>query len=132
MPGHPLDYASINQAARTLLAAGFSVIPTGANKRPALPSWKPYQDRLMTEDEVNRHFATVDRLAAIGGRVSGNLECLDFDDPSIYAPFLDLLTKRDPSLAASLVKRKTPSGGFHLISDNLNSGLFSTGGHGWQ
>jgi hypothetical protein len=45
MPNHVL------QTALTLLPAGLSAIPIGANKRPAIPSWKDYQDRLPTPEE---------------------------------------------------------------------------------
>ena len=105
----------IEQAAHTLLAAGFSVIPTGADKRPTIPSWKPFQDRRMTAEEAKQHFTNGARLAIVGGKVSGNLECLDVDDPTTYQPFLDLLEMRCPSLPAKLLKRQTPSGGYHLV-----------------
>jgi len=97
-----------------MVTAGFSVIPTGADKKASTP-WKPYQDRLMTAAEVNEHFSRAERIAIISGKISGNLECLDFDDPRVYQPFLDLLEVRRPGLAGKLLKRQTPSGGFHLI-----------------
>lgn len=102
------------EVAQTFLGKGFSVIPTGANKRCTLKEWGPYQDRLMTIDEAKLHFSKADRLAVIGGKISENLECLDFDDPAVYPLFIELLTEQDPALAAILVKRKTPRGGFHL------------------
>ncbi|MDF1613839.1 DUF3987 domain-containing protein [Desulfurivibrio dismutans] len=101
-------------AAHTLLAAGFSVIPTGANKKASIP-WAQYQQQRMTADEAKQHFTNGARLAIIGGKVSGNLECLDFDDPTTYHPFLDLLEMRCPGLPDKLLKRQTPSGGYHLI-----------------
>ena len=69
----------------------------------------------MTLVEINQLFTGAERLAIIGGKVSGNLECLDFDFISVYQPFLELLEARRPGLAAKLLKRQTPSGGFHLI-----------------
>jgi hypothetical protein len=39
------------QTALTLLYAGLSPIPIGANKRPAIASWKGYQTRLPTPEE---------------------------------------------------------------------------------
>ncbi|MFA6497881.1 MAG: bifunctional DNA primase/polymerase, partial [Desulfurivibrionaceae bacterium] len=104
------------KAAHTLLNAGFSIIPTGADKRAAISSWKPFQSRLMTSDEAEEHFTNGARLAIIGGKVSGNLECLDFDDPTIYEPFHELLQMRCPGLLRKLtVRRQTPSGGYHVI-----------------
>ncbi|MDA8159501.1 MAG: DUF3987 domain-containing protein [Desulfobacteraceae bacterium] len=103
------------EVATTCIEHGFSVIPVRDDKKPAIREWGSYQAAPMMQADVQRHFARADRLALIGGRVSGNLECIDFDDPETYAPFLDLLTAQDPSLAKSLCKRRTPSGGYHLF-----------------
>ncbi len=102
-------------AALVFLEAGLSVIPCGADKKPTISTWKRYQSDLMTEAEARRCFANASRLAVIGGTVSGNLECVDFDDPIIYKPFLELLEIRFPGLPDKLLKRQTPSGGYHLI-----------------
>jgi len=69
----------------------------------------------MTESEAQKHFANAPRIAIVGGAVSGNLECLDFDDPDTYEPFLELLELRCPGLHARLLKRRTPSGGYHVV-----------------
>lgn len=69
----------------------------------------------MTATFAGQCFAKAQRLAVIGGKVSGNLECLDFDDPATYEPFFELLEVRSPGLPARLLKRQTPSGGYHLI-----------------
>jgi hypothetical protein len=42
MPDHTLDYASINRATLTLLAAGFSVIPADVDKRPVREKENPF------------------------------------------------------------------------------------------
>lgn len=101
--------------ALTLLNNRFSVIPCGADKKCTLQTWKPYQSELMIETEARRCFANASRLAIIGGKVSGNLECLDIDDPTTYEPFLELLGMRSPGLPVKLLKRHTPSGGYHII-----------------
>ncbi len=105
----------LDGAAIALLDAGFSVIPCGADKKPTISSWKHYQTERMTKEDARRYFANAERLAIIGGKVSGNLECLDIDDPTTYEPFLELLEIRWPGLPAKLLKRQTPSGGYHLI-----------------
>ncbi len=104
----------IEKAAQTLVENGFSVLPCGPDKKATI-KWTEFQTRRMTSAEVKRYFTRADRMAVIGGQVSGNLECIDFDDPETYAPFLELLTGQDAALAASLAKRRTPSGGYHLI-----------------
>jgi len=101
--------------ALTLLNNRFSVIPCGADKKCTLQTWKRYQSELMTEAEARQCFANASWLAVIGGKVSGNLECVDFDDPITYEPFLELLEIRFPGLPGKLLKRQTPSGGYHLI-----------------
>jgi len=102
------------QAALGIISLQFSVIPTHENKKPTI-SWKEFQSRMMTAVEVHRHFVDGIRLAIVGGKISGNLECLDIDDPTTYEPFLDLLDMRWPGLPDRLLKRQTPSGGYHLI-----------------
>ena len=102
------------KAALSLLKARFSVIPADRNKRPTV-SWKEFQDRHMTEAEARRHFTNGVRLAVVAGRVSGNLECIDFDDPETFEPFLELLALRSPALPEKLLHRRTPSGGYHLV-----------------
>lgn len=103
------------EAALVFLEAGLSVIPCGADKKPTVSTWKRYQSELMTEAEARRGFAYASRLAVIGGKVSGNLECADFDDPTTFEPFLELLEIRFTGLPDKLLKRQTPSGGYHLI-----------------
>lgn len=102
-------------AAKTLLRAGFSILPCDGNKKPLVRSWKPYQAKPMTEVEAERYFNNGTRLAIIGGAVSGNAECLDVDDPAVYAPLIDMLDMRCPGLAGKLLRRKTPSGGYHIV-----------------
>ena len=106
---------SVQDAAIQLLKLGFSVIPTNPDKTPAIPSWKPYQEKRMSGDEARFAFRNARSLAIVGGKVSGNVECLDFDRPDLYEPFLDTLKEQNRELAAKLVKRGTPSGGYHLI-----------------
>ncbi|MFH7319775.1 DUF3987 domain-containing protein [Desulfurivibrio sp. D14AmB] len=102
------------QAALALLGCGFSVIPTGPDKRPLGP-WKRYQTTPMTEATARRAFTNGARLAVVAGKVSGGLECLDFDDPQAFEPYLATLGEVAPGLPGKLIKRRTPSGGFHLL-----------------
>ena len=106
---------SIKDAALLLLNNDFSVLPCHSDKRPAVNSWKAYQQAPMTAMEAEKLFASGTSLAVIGGKVSRNLECMDFDDPSLFTPFLETLTEVAPDLQDKLVIRKTPSGGYHLI-----------------
>jgi len=52
----------------------------------------------------------------MGGAVSGNLECLDFDQPDLFQPFLDTVESVNPALRGKLtVWQHTPSGGYHIL-----------------
>ena len=43
------DVAAILKAA---VDSGFSLIPVGLDKRPRISTWKPYQERLPTREEL--------------------------------------------------------------------------------
>jgi bifunctional DNA primase/polymerase-like protein len=69
------------------LQRGWSIIPIKAGeKKPALRTWKKYQDELPTEATVKRWFPKgTDRgIGIICGPVSGNLVIRDFDEPGSY------------------------------------------------
>ena len=68
-------------AALELLDQGFSVIPVGRNKKP-LFSWKEFQSRLPSEDELLNWWAQYPQanLALITGSVSG-VWVVDADGP---------------------------------------------------
>lgn len=102
---------------------GVSVIPVDSDKHPALKdaegkslSWKPYQSARMTSDEVAHYFQHADRIALICGHVSGDLEVLDFDVPGFFERWQSVLIDNGhEELLNSLVRQRTPSGGFHII-----------------
>jgi len=96
-----------------LLELGFSVIPANVDKTPAIP-WKQYQQNRMVREEAKRTFPSNCCLAVIAGAVSGNLECLDIDDPDLFEPFLQALEEFHPGLKDKLCLRKTPHG-YHII-----------------
>jgi len=111
------------QVTNTLLAtalayreADLSVLPAiAAEKRPALRSWKPYQERLPTEEELRRWFADADALCLVTGAASGHLEMLDFDGGgALYEPWTDLVRAEAPDLLDRLVIERSPSGGYHV------------------
>jgi hypothetical protein len=128
------------EQAHAYVDAGLSVIPCLAGqKRPAtqlLPpltdpftgavkktttgrvrrTWKPYQERKPTHQEVYRWFTdgAADALAILGGPVSGSLEILDFDAPEILGPWANRVMHADPDLLPRLPLVQSPSGGWHI------------------
>ena len=100
--------------AMAYLAAGLSCLPaTKAKKHPAIGSWKNWQKRLPTEVEVRAWFSNAhDAICVVSGAVSGNLECMDFDNGGeLFAAWME---KVDTELLAKLVIEQTPSGGYHV------------------
>jgi hypothetical protein len=131
-------------AARAYLGAGLSLIPVARDgtKAPSgldLPvkadttgqpvlnghgrpqrTWDPYKERLPTEEEIRAWF---DReqpagIGVVGGKVSGNLECLDFDKgaEAIYPQWRELVEAECPGLVGRLTVVKTPRrpAGYHV------------------
>jgi hypothetical protein len=104
-------------AALNCLRLSFSPLPIRpGSKNPSLATWKIYQQRCMSPDEVKQHFRNECNIALIGGAVSGHLECLDFDRPDLFQPFFDTLEGVNPELKTRLTLwQETPSGGYHLL-----------------
>ncbi len=101
--------------AMAYLAAGLSCLPAAkAKKRPAIGGWKTWQSRLPTKVEVKAWFSnTHDAICVVSGKVSGNLECMDFDQHGeLFAAWMD---KIDTELLSKLVIEQTPSGGYHVF-----------------
>ncbi len=68
------------KAAQFYTSQGYSVIPTGSNKRSLL-TWSQYQKILPTHDDLTKEFAHPHAagLAVICGKISGGLEVIDVD-----------------------------------------------------
>jgi hypothetical protein len=110
----------MQSVAQQYLRAGLCVLPAfGAEKRPALTEWKQYQERLPTEDEIQKWFKGNDPDAAcclITGAVSGNLELLDFDlGGELYDNWAKNVCESNPGLIDRLVIETSQSGGFHVV-----------------
>jgi len=111
----------IKDKAKEYLKAQLSVIPTKEDKRPALPTWKPYQSKRIKEDEVEGLFtgANVKGLAIICGAISGGLEVIDVDTKhdttgSLWDELRGLIEDNLPELYSRLVISQTKSGGYHI------------------
>lgn len=103
------------ETAEAYRAAGLACLPaTRAKKRPAIGGWKTWQSRLPTKVEVKAWFSNPhDAICVVSGNVSGNLECMDFDQRGeLFAAWMD---KIDTELLAKLVIEQTPSGGYHVF-----------------
>src|SRR5262245_7361069 len=133
MPPAPPDKSVRNSAplsaARAYRRAGLSFMPIALDGSkapdgrllPPVPddatggyrrSWDPLTERRPTEAEVREWFDRADPpgIGIIGGKVSGNLEQLDFDREAetIFPAWSALVEEEQPGLVARLSVARTP------------------------
>jgi len=79
---------TIYQSAQAYEKLGMSVIPL-KDKRPALNSWKEYQQRSATASEIEswHNNGLLDNIGIVCGKVSDNLVVLDLDGVAGYPAF---------------------------------------------
>ena len=103
--------------AKALASAGISVLPvkSDGSKLPGI-RWKEFQERIMTDDEIEKHFSSCGGVIAITGRVS-NLFCIDFDldkqgpNDDYWKSFMSLVPDH---MKERMLINRTRSGGFHV------------------
>jgi len=114
----------IKDKAKEYLKAQLSVIPTKADKTPALITWKEKQSQRIKEEEVESLFsgANVKGLAIICGAISGNLEVIDVDckydvSGELWVNIKNLIKLEDitSEVYNSLLIAKTVNNGYHII-----------------
>ena len=102
------------------LEQNISIIPINKGlKTPAIKSWKEYMYGRMSFEQLDTLFNGCD-VAMIGGKVSGNLECLDFDNKldnakDVMSEFYSIEAVQDLIDKRGLPMQDTPSGGFHIL-----------------
>jgi len=106
------------EVAKDYRAAGLSVLPARRKeKRPAIKSWKSYQEKLPTEHEITAWFVNEhDAVCIVAGKASGNLEMIDFDNGGeLFGSWSDIVEKHIPGLMDRLLIDTSQSGGWHVI-----------------
>lgn len=106
--------------ARACISEGLCALPavrTGDQKRAALASWRPYQSRLPSDQELDAWFGSdTQAMCLVCGAVSGNLEMIDFDmGGEAFAAWRVDVESIAPGLMERLVIESTPSGGRHVV-----------------
>ena len=102
------------QAALAYIRAGLSILPTGKDKIPVIKSWKSRMVTIPAESTIRTDFKNGACLAIVGGQVSGNVECLDFDfEGRLFTAWMNLVDNDAPGLVDRLVIQETQNGGFH-------------------
>lgn len=100
---------------------GLSVIPVDPrDKRPTIPTWKPFQSHIATVEEI-KSWKNTPGIAIVAGKVSGNLICVDIDikhdsQKSVNKKYFDALRSMGYEHAIKkTVIEQTPSGGYHVL-----------------
>ena len=103
------------QYAIQLAQDGFAVLPTKPGTKRPIVNWAEYQSKPPTQGQLKIWYmnGSVSSVGIITGKVSGNLEVIDFDDMDMYkkavawirddpksAHIMDMITK---------VEEKTPN-----------------------
>lgn len=115
-----LTFENIHQYALKARKLGFSVIPPKQNGTKApIDYWKNFTKTLPTEDQINSWYAAGRTgVGFVCGRISGNLEVLDFDDRGIWFEYERLAKETGMSELLNKVKHGymeyTPNG-VHLL-----------------
>jgi hypothetical protein len=121
--------AVVHETARRACEAGINVLPSVESglkapspESPDKPSpWEPYQTRRTTLREIDHWFLYGQRigLGFVCGAISGNLECLDFDDAEIFERFVEAAAAMGLGELFGRIRAgycsKTPSGGHHVL-----------------
>ncbi len=90
---------TVYEYARYYVEHGFSVIPLKPKAKEPLIPWKEYQERLPSEEELEKWFKGKEaNIAIVTGRVSGNLVVLDFDSEEAFKSFVEKLRKASETL----------------------------------
>jgi putative DNA primase/helicase len=115
--------AELSELALQYLAGGLSLVPCSAKtKQPdndllpcdenGKPGWKRYQSEPARAATVKGWFRRGCRsVAVVGGKVSGGLCVLDFDEPRFYPAWLELVG----TLADGLPTQQTGGGGYQVM-----------------
>jgi hypothetical protein len=107
----------LKEIALSYLRSGLCVLPAfQKEKRPALTSWKEYQERLPNEAEIERWFGRSRPMCILTGTISGHLEMIDFDlEGELFDRWRELVLAKMPELLDRLVIERSQSGGRHVV-----------------
>lgn len=101
-----------------LIKNNLSIIPIKDDgSKASIVKWEPFQQALPTKENIEKWSDHRGGWAIICGKVSGNLEVLDFDTKykkDIWDLWYDLLSDTERDIIKTLPHCSTPSGGFHL------------------
>lgn len=108
----------LSAAFATVVQQGFSIIPVGVDKRPLIASWKEYQSRIATEDEILAWWEKFPKanIGIVTGAISG-LTVIDIDTyaGADESPFPETYTVRTGNGGLQLYYKYCP--GFSISAN---------------
>ena len=82
-------------------------------------SWKPFQERRTTDQEIKGWYGKNRGLGLVCGSISRNLELFEFDEEKTYFTFKDLARQHGLGELVDTIEagylEKTPGGGYHWL-----------------
>ena len=117
----PQNRQAILNAVKEALEAGLCVMPPkqDGSKRPYTGTWEKYQDAPPTIEELRAWYkgGILTGIGYICGKVSGNMEVMDFDEKAIYQTYKESAEKAGMSDLLEKIEAGCLEGsprGFHL------------------
>src|SRR5919106_6041013 len=115
MAGNPVRTAAI-----AAFSAGLCPVPPRMDGTKApVGEWRKFQKQRPGRSEIESWYGPNTGLGLVCGKISGNLECLEFDDSAAYDAYKGLA---EATQLGELVERieagyleQSPSGGFHWL-----------------
>src|SRR4051812_20637524 len=101
---------NLKESAISYLAAGLCPLPALLkDKKPSVVTWKAYQSARPTPKKLFTLFTEdTEAICILTGKASNSAEVIDFDNRAeLFNQWLELITSRDPGLAAKLVIEST-------------------------
>ena len=105
------------EAAASLHKLGIKPVPIEFGTKNPVPGcpWGGKDAPMPSARDVQVAFSGDIWVAAQSGPVSGNLECIDFDDPAVFPQWCDVVKAMGlQAVLDSCYVQQTPSGGFHV------------------
>jgi len=119
--GNGIAIVTQRELVHGMIDSGLSVLPAVTEqKMPALRAWAQYQSRRPEAEEVAGWFPDTSQrtpcVCIVCGRVSGNVEMIDFDlGGESFEAWHELVRDAQPGLLQHLVIERSPSGGRHVV-----------------
>jgi len=113
-------WTDVSRVALVAFDSGLCPVPPRMDGTKApVGEWRKYQRQRPARGEIESWYGPNTGVGLVCGKISGNLECLEFDDSAAYEAYKGLA---EATQLGDLVERievgyleQSPSGGFHWL-----------------